>query len=97
MSSLYNSVMNSEENHLRVLPAAQRFQIMTYLSLMWTTIFCIGTGYWFLYGTLIMGHLAVALGIATTVWTFRNAKKSGIYRDFTREDGTARYDDVWGG
>ena len=97
MLALYKSVMNSEENPLRDLPAAQRFQIMTYLSVMWTTIFCLGTGTWFLYGTLILGHLAVVLGVVMTAWTFHNAKETGTYRDFPREDGSARYDDVWGG
>ena len=97
MLSLYRSVMNSDENPLKDLPSAQRFQIMTYLSVMWTTVFCLGTGAWFLYGTIILAHLAITLGIVITAWTFHSANEKLTYRDFPRQDGSARYDDVWGG
>ena len=40
METWYQVVMNSDENPLHVLAPAQRFQIMVFLSLMWTTIFC---------------------------------------------------------
>ena len=40
MFTLYRSVMDSNFNPLRNLPTAQRFQIMMFLSVMWTTIFC---------------------------------------------------------
>lgn len=29
--------------------------------------------------------------------TFRQASRTGTYRDHPAGDGTARYDDVWGG
>jgi hypothetical protein len=38
-----------------------------------------------------------AFGFVITGLTFRSAQKNGGYRDHPREDGTARYDDVWGG
>ena len=97
MSSIYSSVMDSNHNPLSKLPAMQRFQIMTYLGLMWTTIFCLGTGTWLWYGHLVALHVGVALGFLITGWTFHAAQKTRTYRDHPRKDGTARYDDVWGG
>ena len=40
MLSLYRAVMDPSINPLRNAPPAQRFQLMLYLSIMWTTIFC---------------------------------------------------------
>jgi len=53
MSSLYRAVMDSSVNPLRTLPAAQRFQLMLFLSVMWTNIFCLSAGAWVWYGELI--------------------------------------------
>ena len=105
MASIYSEIMDSKVNSLKRLPASQRFQIMVYLSMMWTTIFCIGTGAWLWYGHLIIAHIGVALGVAVTSWTFFTARHTRTfaaqriktYRDFPKSDGTARYDDVWGG
>ncbi len=104
MTSIYQSVMDPKHNPLNTLPAAQRFQIMTYLSLMWTTIFCVGSGAWLWYGQLVVLHVALAFGFAITGWVFSNARNDNAqlsgnlktYRDFPRKDGFARYDDVWG-
>lgn len=96
MIDLYRSVMDSERNPLRNLPTAQRFQLMAILSLMWTAIFCAGTGAWIWYGELVTGHVLFALGTLFTGYTFRKALREGSYRDFPKGDGTARYDDVWG-
>ena len=92
----YDSLMNPEQNPLRTLPRTVRFQAMVYLSIMWTTIFCAAAGAWLWYGELIVAHVLVALGILVTGVTFRRARRVVTYRDHPREDGTARYDDVWG-
>jgi hypothetical protein len=70
---------------------------MVALSVMWTTIFCATAGAWFWYGELIVGHLLLALGVMVTGLTFHRAQGEGTYRDVPVADGTARYDDVWGG
>ena len=97
MASIYSEIMDTKVNSLKRLPTAQRFQIMVYLSMMWTTIFCLGTGAWLWYGHLIIAHVGVALGVAVTSWTFFTVRHNKTYRDFPESDGTARYDDVWGG
>ena len=96
IKSIYEDFMDSETNSLRHLPPAQRFQIMAYLSVMWTTIFCLGTGAWLYYGHLIIGHIAVAFGLVITGMTFYSARTVRTYRDYPLPDRTARYDDVWG-
>ena len=74
MASFYSEFMDADVNSLRRLPVAQRFQIMVYLSMMWTVIFCVGTGAWLWYGHLLVAHVAVALGAAVTSWVFFNAR-----------------------
>jgi len=98
MISTYALVMNEKINPLRVLPPAQRFQLMTGLSIMWTTIFCTAAGAWLWYGSLIVFHVLMCVGIALTGMTFGVAAKTAprTYRDYPMPDGSARYDDVWG-
>ena len=96
MNELYRSIMDSDQNPLKTLPPAQRFQVMVVLSLMWTSIFCTAAGVWFWYGELIAVHILLALGVAITGMTFRASPKAATYRDHPKTDGTARYDDVWG-
>lgn len=90
-------VMDPRVSPLRHLAPAQRFQAMAVLGTMWTTIFCLGTSAWLYYGELLMFHLLLAFGTLMTGLTFRAAsKRPKTYRDYPIEDGTARYDDVWG-
>ena len=100
MISVYRSIMDSSVNPLRALPAAQRFQAMLFLSIMWTNIFCAGAGAWIWYGELVVFHVLTAAGIVVTSVIFGQASKSAAYqtyRHYPLKDGTARYDDVWGG
>jgi hypothetical protein len=76
MLSIYRAVMDPSINPLRILPAAQRFQTMLYLSVMWTTIFCVATGAWVWYGEIVVAHLLVAAGFVVTGLTFRAANHS---------------------
>ncbi len=93
----YRTVTDSERNPLKTLAPAQRFQTMTVLGLMWTTIFCAAAGAWLWFGELAVVHLLLALGTLLTGLEFRSASRRGTYRDYPNPDGTARYDDVWGG
>jgi len=96
MRSMYRAIMDSDNNPLKNLPPAQRFQVMVFLSIMWTTIFCAGAGAWLWYGELVFLHVLVAFGFLATGLTFHRASSVATYRDHPRKDGTARYDDVWG-
>lgn len=98
MRQIYENIMDSEKNPLMHLPVAQRFQVMVVLSTLWTAIFTASIGVWFLYGVLWAGHILVLIGLLVTAAIFQRAPKPQTltYRDYPREDGTARYDDVWG-
>jgi len=96
MKSLIDYVMNSEKNPLKNLQPARRFQVMLFLSIMWTTIFCVGTSAWLWFDELLVAHTLMAFGVLATGYTFTSAKRVKTYRDHPRADGTARYDDVWG-
>jgi hypothetical protein len=97
MRDLFATVMNENKNPLQSLPKIQRYQIMVILSLMWSTIFSVAIGSWYWWGELVIGHVAVATGVLFTGLTFRAARKM-THRDMYRaNDGSARYDDIWGG
>ncbi|MGB0575105.1 MAG: hypothetical protein ACPGPC_02970 [Alphaproteobacteria bacterium] len=97
MQDLFATVMNENKNPLQSLPKIQRYQIMVILSLMWSTIFSVAIGSWYWWGELVIGHVAVATGVLFTGLTFRAARKK-THRDMYRAtDGSARYDDIWGG
>lgn len=73
ISGTWRAVMDPSANPLRALPPGQRFQAMVYLSMMWTAIFCLGTGAWVWYGELVVFHVLVALGALVTGTTFHRA------------------------
>ena len=81
MLSVYRAVMDSNVNPLRALHPAQRFQAMTILGVMWTTIFCSAAGAWLWYGQLVTLHVLVAAGFVVTGLTFANAAPTETYRD----------------
>ncbi len=93
----YGLIMDADKNPLFALPPAQRYQAMVYLSVMWTAIFCVSFGTWYWYGELLIAHVLFALGALTTGLKFRSVRVVKTYRDYPLKDGTARYDDVWGG
>ncbi len=99
MLSLYTSIMDSRVNPLRHLPPSQAFQLMVVLSMMWTAIFCASASAWLWYGELLIGHVLFAAGIIVTSLVFRahQPRMAEGYRAHPKSDGTARYDDVWGG
>lgn len=95
--TVYQSIMDPEKNPLWKLRPQRRFQIMTVLSIMWSTIFVSVAGLWFIWSYLVAGHMLLAAGTLITASTFRAARKeTQTFRDHPRSDGTARYDDVWG-
>src|SRR6478752_249898 len=75
MHQNYALIMDADKNPLMILPPAQRFQIMVYLSFMWTTIFCAALGMWIWYAPILAFHMLV-LGVAITGMTFEIADRT---------------------
>ncbi len=96
MKDAFGVIMDGEKNALSGLPRVQRFQVMTYLGIMWSTVFTFGVGYWAMYGQLVLLHVLVALGVAFTGSTFIGAKRLSHRDVIKRKDGTPMYDDIWG-
>ena len=84
MQAIYKNIMDPKLNPLMLLPIAQRFQVMLLLSTMWTVIFTVSIGAWFLYGALWIGHVLVLSGVLVTSTIFQSTPKRQAltYRDF---------------
>lgn len=77
----YNLLMNADENPFWRLPKAQRFQVMMWLSMMWTVIFSIGIGTFSFFGHLVGLHLLVLIGVVLTSWTFSRTEQGSDSRN----------------
>ena len=75
MRDTYAVIMDESKNPLQGLPKAQRFQIMTFLSVMWSSLFCLAIGSYAYWGELVVGHVAVAAGVVLTGLTFCQVNK----------------------
>ena len=75
MRDTYSVIMDERKNPLQGLPKAQRFQIMTFLSVMWSSLFCLAIGSYAFWGELVVGHVAVAAGVVLTGLTFRQVNQ----------------------
>lgn len=72
IKTAWNAVMNAEQNPLLALPRATRFQLMTVLSFMWSSIFCISAGLFIWIPEFVFGHVVLLmLGIFGTGFIFR--------------------------
>lgn len=97
IKEMWNSVMDANKNPLMRLPTMVRFQIMTYLAIMWCMIFTVYTGWLMTLGPSIFAHLVILVGIFFTHKIFKDSS-SITHRDLYKDkDGGARYDDIWGG
>ena len=94
----YRYVMDHESNPLRSLPKIVRFQLMTVLAFMWSSVFTIWVGSFYLFGPTVFGHVLLLAAILFTADLFGRARRPVSHRDAMRNprDGTALYDDVWG-
>ncbi len=59
-STYWDAVMNPERNPLSRLPKITRFQLMTVLALMWTTIFCASAGMFAFFPQFVAAHFRPA-------------------------------------
>lgn len=76
---LYNFFFNIKANPLRFIPNAfTQFILMFYLSVMWTVVFTVWTGYTIYFGIGSVGaHLLVIGAFFITALTFQDAEKNG--------------------
>ena len=72
IATYWDAVMNPERNPLAKLPKIVRFQLMSYLALMWSVIFCASAGLFVWLPHFFIGHaVLLLLGIFGTSFIFR--------------------------
>ena len=72
IKSAWSTVMNADQNPLLSLPKTTRFQLMTVLAFMWSTIFCISVGLFTWIPEFVFAHvILLLLGIFGTGFIFR--------------------------
>jgi len=76
---LYNFFFSLKINPLRHIPNAfTQYLLMFYLSVMWTVVFTLWTGYSIYFGIgSVGGHLLVITAFFLTALTFQDAEKNG--------------------
>ncbi len=79
-------IMDERISPLNRLPVAQRFQVMFFLSLMWTTVFCAALGSFLFWGELVLGHALLLTAVVITSLTFYSAAKPVSARDVARTE-----------
>ena len=100
LKKAYRIVMDENINPLSALPRTVRFQFMSVLAFMWSTIFTIWVGSIWIFGPTVAIHMLVLIGVMFTADIFRRAGQRTMSYDETfrdPRDGCARHDDVWGG
>ena len=97
IKEMWNSVMDADKNPLMRLPKTVRFQLMTYLSVMWCMIFTVWTGWLMTLGPSIFAHLIILVGIFYTHKIFKDSTKMTHRDQYKDSDGGVKYDDIWGG
>lgn len=76
----WQSVMDSSVNPLRNYSLPTAHLIMQLLAWMWSAIFSISIGGFYLFGVLAIGHVLVMAGLFATLMVFRNAEERALVR-----------------
>ena len=72
----WQGVMNAKHNPLKNIPDMQvRHLVLQALAWMWCIIFSLLIGDLTVFGTSVLGHTALIIGIVITVATFETAKR----------------------
>ena len=100
LAQAYQLIMDPESNALNSVPKTVRFKLMMMLAFMWCSIFTVWTGWLAFYGPSVLAHILILIGVFFTADIFARANSRLLHhRDAMRNpsDGTALYDDLWGG
>ena len=80
VESSWGAVMDETKNPLRKYSLPTAHMLMQVLAWMWSAIFSISVGGYFVFGVTIAGHVLVIAGVFITLMIFENAdaKKSDV-------------------
>ena len=71
----YRSIMDADFNGLRKLPRVVRFQLMSVLSFMWSTVFTIWIGTSWVFGPSMAAHIVLLIAVFFTADIFEKARQ----------------------
>ena len=71
IETAWNGIMDQRYNPLRNLPIVSAHLVMQLLAWMWSGIFSVALGSYFVFGITAFGHALVLLGIFTTYIVFQ--------------------------
>lgn len=74
IQSAWTSVMDESKNPLRRLPLTTAHMLMQILAWMWSAIFSVAVGSYFVFGITAVGHSLVITGVVITFLVFRQAE-----------------------
>ena len=72
LNSIWNAVMDPNQNAFLQLPKPVRLQLMIVLATLWSAVFCVSAGIVAWMPTYIIAHVALLLaGVLGTGWVFK--------------------------
>lgn len=75
IKDIYSSIMNPDFNGFRKLPRVVRFQLMSVLSFMWSTVFTIWIGTSWVFGPSMAAHIVLLIGVFFTADIFEKVRR----------------------
>ncbi|WP_323764551.1 hypothetical protein [Marinovum sp.] len=77
LKTAWNGVMDARSNPLRRSTLMTAHMVMQVLAWMWSAIFSVALGSYFVFGITVVGHMLVVAGLVITVAVFRQAELDG--------------------
>ena len=71
---LWLSLMDETKNSLRWLPLTTAHMLLQILAWMWSAIFSVAVGSYFVFGITAVGHSLIIAGLVITYLVFRQAE-----------------------
>jgi len=71
----WHAVMNERRNPLRNFPLMTAHMMMQILAWMWSIVFALAFGSYFVFGVTVVGHALILAGVFATLAVFRRAER----------------------
>ena len=76
LTATWGAVMDESKNPLRHMPLMAAHMMMQILAWMWSAIFSVAIGSYFVFGISALGHSLIIAGIVVTLMVFHRADTS---------------------
>ena len=75
METAWDAVMDEERNPLRHFPLMTAHMLMQILAWMWSIVFSLALGSYFVFGVTVVGHVLIIAAVFVTLAIFRDAER----------------------